>query len=58
MVLPRGSFVNSREKSCKASSAESSTLKYATQKHYRYMLDVHLNPAFSQALPLLIDPNL
>src|SRR5580658_4793711 len=24
------------------------TLKYATQKHYRYMLDVHLNPAFGQ----------
>jgi len=23
-------------------------LKYATQKHYRYMLDVHLNPAFGQ----------
>ena len=22
------------------------TLKYATQKHYRYMLDVHLNPSF------------
>jgi hypothetical protein len=22
------------------------TLKYATQKHYRYMLDVHLIPAF------------
>ena len=24
-------------------------LKYATQKHYRYMLDVHLNPAFGQS---------
>ncbi|MGH9708443.1 MAG: tyrosine-type recombinase/integrase [Candidatus Acidiferrales bacterium] len=24
------------------------TLKYATQKHYRYMLDVHLIPAFGQ----------
>lgn len=24
------------------------TLKYATQKHYRYMLDVHLVPAFGQ----------
>jgi len=24
------------------------TLKYATQKHYRYMLDSHLVPAFSQ----------
>jgi len=24
------------------------TLKYATQKHYRYMLDVHLNPAFGK----------
>jgi len=24
------------------------TLKYATQKHYRYMLDVHLNPVFGQ----------
>jgi integrase len=24
------------------------TFKYATQKHYRYMLDVHLNPAFGQ----------
>ena len=24
------------------------TLKYATQKHHRYMLDVHLNPAFGQ----------
>jgi hypothetical protein len=24
------------------------TLKYATQKQYRYMLDVHLNPAFGQ----------
>jgi len=24
------------------------TLKYATQKHYRYMLDVHLIPAFGK----------
>jgi hypothetical protein len=24
------------------------TLKYATQKHYRYMLDLHLIPAFGQ----------
>jgi integrase-like protein len=24
------------------------TLKYATQKHYRYMLDVHLIPSFGQ----------
>jgi hypothetical protein len=25
------------------------TLKYATQKHYRYMLDVHLIPAFGKS---------
>jgi integrase len=24
------------------------TLKYATQKHHRYMLDVHINPAFGE----------
>jgi hypothetical protein len=26
------------------------TLKFATQKHYRYMLDVHLIPAFGKSL--------